>query len=397
MYNNNLVMKKTKIDRKNPLPLYIQIREIIRSQIEKGERKPMEALPPEEVLCGEYGVSRITIKKALGDLKKDGYVIRIKRKGTFVSSEKPREEKKQIFAAGKKVIAFVVPDIEDVFISEIYRGVKTVSAEGGYEIVIFSSDKDVEKESGNIELLKESDIEGAIIFPYWGRFNASQILGLKRAAFPFVLIDRFFRDIKTDYVIVDNFRGAYKAVKCLIDSGYKRIGHIMGVDCTANEDRLEGYRAALSGAGIPYNPSLVREIQPFETGGNVRFEPDDIGGYEEARALLSDKERPAAIFAGNDYIALGCYKAIKEMGLKVPDDVSVIGFDDLKFSSHLEVPLTTVKQPKYEIGKQACQILIEKIRGQRAKGKGQSAKDKVKQVVLPVELVVRKSVAQLKI
>ncbi len=377
-------MMKMEIDRKNPLPLYIQIREIIRRQIENGEKRPMEPLPPEDILCKEYQVSRITIKKALEDLKKEGYIIRIKRKGTFVNFEKPQKEKKETFKIERKTIAFIVPDIEDTFISEIYQGIQKLSIENGYQVVIFSSDKNIEKEVANIELLEESNIEGAIIFPYWGRFNASQILGLKKRSFPFVLIDRYFRDIETDTVIVDNYKGAYQAVKHLIDLGHKKIAHIMGVDCTANEDRFEGYRAALNRANISYNPSLVKKIKPFETEGSLRFEPDDIGGYKQALALLSRKGRPTAIFTGNDHIALACYNLIKELGLKVPDDVALVSFDDLKFSSHLEVPLTTVRQPKYEIGKKACEILIKKIKGQRVK-------DKVEQVILPTELIVRES------
>lgn len=351
-----------KLDRKTCVPLYIQIREIIRSQIENVEIKPMESLPSEDVLCKEYQVSRITVKKALHDLKKEGYIIRIKRKGTFVDFEKHRGEKKQDFKTGRKIFAFIVPDIEDIFMSEVYHGIENIATENGYQVVTFSSDKNAEKEVRNIELLEESNMEGAIIFPYWGRLNVLQILKLKKSGFPFVLIDRYFRDIKTAYVIVDNYKGAYQAVKHLIDLGHKKIAHIMGVECTANEDRFEGYRAALSRAGISCNHSLVRKIQPFETEGSIRFEPDDIGGYKEALALLSRKERPAAIFAGNDYIALGCYKAIKERGLKVPDDISIVGFDDLKFSSDLEVPLTTIRQPKYEIGKRAAEILVEKIK-----------------------------------
>ena len=372
-----------KLDRKKAVPLYIQIREIIRSQIESGERKPMEPLPPEDVLCREYNVSRITIKKALEDLKKDGYIVRIKRKGTFVNFEKPKRKERE-FRIGRKTIAFIVPDIEDTFISEIYKGIKDVAEENGYSVAVFSSDKNIEKEIENIELLKDSDMEGAVIFPYWGRFNALQILKLKKKRFPFVLIDRYFRDIETDTVIVDNFKGAYKATKHLIDLGHRRIAHIMGVRCTANEDRFEGYRYALSKASIHFDPSLVREIQPFEVEGSLRFEPDDIGGYREAKALLSCRKRPTAIFAGNDYIALGCYKAIKEMGLRIPDDISIVGFDDLKFSSHLEVPLTTVRQPKYEIGKRACEILIMRITQK-------NPPRKFKKIVLPTQLVIRES------
>lgn len=371
-----------KIDRNNSLPLYIQVRENLRNQIENGERKPLESLPHETDLCNQYQVSQITIKKALADLQNEGYITRIKRKGTFVTFNKSQEKQKEDLSVGAKALAFIVPDVEDIFISEICRGIEKAAAGFGYRVLILNSNRSIEKEADNIELLEKSDIEGAIIFPFWGRFNALQILNLKKRNFPFVLIDRYFRDIQTDTVVVDNFKGAFQAVEHLSDQGHKKIAHIMGVECTANEDRFKGYRAALQRAGIPFSPFLVREIQPFETEGSLRFEPDDTGGYKEMKILLSRKERPTAVFAGNDYIALGCYKAIKEADLRVPDDIALVGFDDLKFSEHLEVPLTTVCQPKNEIGTRACEILVGKI---------QQKTKKMERVVLPTELVVRES------
>lgn len=369
------------MNRQNSLPLYIQVREIIRSQIEEGDMKPMEPLPSEDTLCNEYQVSRITVKKALEDLKNEGYILRIKRKGTFVNSQKRQADKNNNFKVGRKTIAFIVPDIEDVFVSEIYGGIEKIASRNGYDVVTFSSGKDPEKEIANIEFLIESDIKGAIIFPYWGRFNVLQILKLKKEKFPFVLIDRYFRDVSANMVIVDNFKGAYKAVKCLVKLGHTKIAHIMGVDCTANEDRFEGYRRALDEEKISYNPSFIRKIQPFETEGSLRFEPDDVGGYNEAHILFSQKEKPSAVFAGNDYIALGCYKAAKELKLKIPEEISIIGFDDLKFASHLKVPLTTVRQPKYEIGSKACEVLIKNIKGQA----------KFEKIVLQTELIIRES------
>ncbi|MFH2068461.1 MAG: GntR family transcriptional regulator [Candidatus Omnitrophota bacterium] len=371
-----------KIDRNNSLPLYIQVRENLRSQIESGEIKPLESLPNEADLCNQYQVSQITIKKSLSDLQNEGYITRIKRKGTFVTFNKSQGRRKEDLRVGTKSLAFIVPDVEDIFISEICRGIEKAATGFGYRVLILNSDRNIEKEAANIGLLEKSDIEGAVIFPFWGRFNALQIFNLKKRKFPFVLIDRYFRDIQTDLVVVDNFNGALQAVGHLSSQGHKKIAHIMGVECTANEDRFEGYRAALQKADIPFNLSLVRKIQPFEIEGSLRFEPDDTGGYREMKALLSRKERLTAVFAGNDYIALGCYKAIKEAGLRVPDDIALVGFDDLKFSAHLEVPLTTVHQPKDEIGTKACETLIGKIR---------RGTKKMKHIVLPAELVVRES------
>lgn len=352
------ILKRNEVNQ--TLPLYLQLEKIIRGEVSSGKIKPGAPLPREEELCRAYKVSSITVKRALRDLTREGLLIRIQSKGTFVRPEfvpKLPAPKQTL----RKVMALVVPDIEDAFIREIYKGVEAVASQHGYLVAVQTSDRDVVRETRNIELLKEGMADGALIFPNWGRFNANQILNLKKAGFPFVLIDRFFRDIKTDMVTVDNLQGAQEAVKYLLDLGHRRIAHIMGAECTANEDRFEGYLKALSAAGISYNPSLVRKIQPFELENSIRFEPDDIGGYDETLALIKQEPRPTAIFAGNDHLALGCLKALKDRKIRVPQDIAVFGFDDLKFSAQLEVPLSTVSQPKFEIGKESAEILLRRI------------------------------------
>ena len=373
-----------RIDKTNPFPLYMQLRDILREQVLSGEKNPGDHIPYEYDLCKMYEVSTVTVKNALKELEKEGLIIRIKRKGTFVADTKITKE--AVSLRRNNALAYIVPDIEDVFISDICRGIETAADKKGYKFAVYSSNRSVEKEIENINLLKERREEGAIIFPNWGRANTEQVFELKREGIPFVLIDRYFRDIETDRVTVDNTGGAYLAVKHLINLGCRKIAHISGVDCTANKDRLEGYRRALNEEEILYNPGLVREIFPDDRNGSIRFEPDDIGGYKEMKRLLVPKDRPEAVFAGNDYLALGALKAIEEKGLRVPEDIALAGFDDLKFSSTLNVPLTTVHQPRFEIGKKAAEILINKIEANK-KGK----EINLKQIVLPVKLVVRQS------
>lgn len=370
-----------KLDKNNPLPLYLQLREIIRNQIKTGEKTPGSLIPHEHELCRIYNVSRPTVIHALKELTNEGLLIRIKSKGTFVAGTL---ESKGISHNKYTRVAFIVPDIEDVFISEIYRGIADVTNSNGYKLIVFSSERRVEKEMENLEMLKEIRVDGAIIFPNWGRINAGQILKLKKDKFPFVLIDRYFRDIDTDRVTVDNTKGAYIAVMHLAKLGHKKIAHIMGTENTGNEDRLEGYRKALGKANIPYNPDLIRKISPVNYGESIRFEPDDIGGYKETKILLSKRPRATAIFAGNDYLALGAMRAVKEKKLKIPQDIALVGFDDLKFASTLEVPFTTIRQPKYEIGKSAANLLIQKIAEEELNPQPQH-------IVLETKLIIRKS------
>lgn len=367
---------RMKIGKNDSLPLYIQLKNIISHNINNGIWNPGDVLPAETELCQKYDISQITVRRALKDLAKEGCLVRIKGKGTFVAFEKNNKQVKQ------KRIALIVPDIEDLFIAQIYKGIEDVARQRGYQIATYSSARSIEGESSNLNLLMGGSEIGAILFTYWGQFNAGHILKLKKNGYPFVLIDRYFPEIETDTVTVDNINGAYSAAKHLVDLGHRRIGFIAGVPCTANLDRAEGYRRALGDAGIPYNPDLVQHISTVDTAGSIRFEPDDTGGYNAMHAILKINPRPTAIFACNDYIALGAIKAIKEEGLRIPGDISIVGFDDLKFCSTLDVPLTTVRQPKREIGENAAQILIDKI---------ERSSSHIQKIVLPTKLIVRES------
>lgn len=365
-------------NRNDSLPLYMQLKNIIVDHINGSVWKPGDCLPTEEQLCERYDISKITVRRALKDLAEEGLLVRIKGKGTFVAFDRTVSP----VATKLRRIALIVPDIEDIFIAQIYTGIEKVATSRAYQVVTYSSGRSIERESSNLDLLLDGNEQGAVIFPYWGQFSASHILKMKKSGFPFVVIDRYFPEIETDTVTVDNRDGAYSAVKHLLDQGHERIGYIAGVPCTANADRTEGYITALGDAGIPYSPSLVQHISALDTEGSIRFEPDDKGGYTKMKTLLSLDPKPTAVFACNDYIALGAIRAIKEEGLRIPEDIALVGFDDIQFSSTLDVPLTTVRQPKREIGQKAAEILIDKI---------DQKSGECKKIVLPTQLVVRAS------
>ncbi len=372
-------------DRENPLPLYIQVREDIRGQIESGVLPPGHRLPFERELVSQYGVSSVTVKHALRDLANEGLLVRIKRKGTFVSPRTSGLSGSGGSGPRTKTLALIIPDIEDLFISEIYRGVADAARRGGYRVSIVSSDREVRKEAENIRDLGRRGEDGAVIFPNWGRANAEQVFELKRNKYPFVLVNRYFRDIQTDYVVVDNRAGACEAVEHLIRLGHRRIGCIGWVDCTAVENRLAGYRLALGRHGIACDEKLVRSILDESRDRYVGVEPAS-GGYQEMKNLLRLEPRPTAVFAVSDRLAVGAMRAITEAGLRIPDDVALVGFDDVHYAADLD--LTTVAQPAFETGKKATEILIRRIE-QRENRDGSDGK--FRQVVLPAELIIRGS------
>jgi DNA-binding LacI/PurR family transcriptional regulator len=368
-------------DKTNPLPLYLQVEDDLRRQIQSGALPVGYCLPLEPDLAGQYGVSTVTIKRALQDLAKEGLLVRIKRKGTFVS---PRKDGLADVRPRTKTLALVIPDIEDLFLSEIYRGVADVARQASYTVTIFSSDREVEKEGENIRGLGQRGEDGAVIFPNWGRASAEQIFELKRRKFPFVLVNRYFRDIQTHSVVADNQAGACEAVEHLIRLGHRRIGCLGWVECTAVEDRLEGYRLTLGRHGLAYDEALVRGILDDSREKWAGVEPAS-GGYQEMTRLLELDHRPTAVFAVSDRLAAGAMRAIADAGLKVPDDVALVGFDDLRYAADLD--LTTVAQPAVETGRTAAGILINQIETMAVNG----TEENFRQIVLPTKLVVRGS------
>lgn len=363
--------------------VYVEMERDLERQITGGQLKPGDCILSENMLSQRYRISRMSARKGVEHLVARGLLYRVPGKGTFVGDIGALGEgRNQV----QRVVSFIVPDIEDVFIADVYQGVRDACRATGETVIVQSSDRSIEKENANLAFLLNHRIQGALIFPNWGRANVEAIVRLKQRGFPFVLIDRFFTDIDTDYVGVENRGGAMVAVAHLVQLGHRRIAHIRGTEGSSNYERWEGYRDALAGAGITYDGALVRAINAGSAENSMRFEPDDIGGFEEMRSLLALPQRPTAVFAGNDYLAIGAMRAIKAAGLVVPRDVAVIGFDDLRISAVLEIPLTTVRQPKYEIGRSAAEILIRKLRtGSHAPASG------YRRIVLSTRLVVRSS------
>ncbi|MCD4824929.1 MAG: GntR family transcriptional regulator [Phycisphaerae bacterium] len=358
-------------------PLYAGVKKLILKEIQQKNLKEGDCLQPEMELCKKYNVSRITVRRALSELAREKVLYRISGKGTFITKSLPNSA---YTIEKSSQIAVIVPDIEDLATSAIFAGLDEAANKCGYEVIVNSCSRRIDKENYNLDSLIQRNSVGAIIFPNWGTSNVDHIFELKRRKHPFVLIDRFFRDVETDYVVTNNLQGAYQAVSHLIELGHQRIGFIGGVDTTAACDRLDGYKKTLSKYGLVIFEDII--VAPDKKALSSKGLEPDSGGYDETKKILAADPPPTAIFAANDTFALNAMRAIRDAGLKVPDDIAVVGFDNLKFSSLLEVPLTTVAQPFYEIGRKAMEILIDKIEGKVSE---------TQQIVLEPRLIVRDS------
>ena len=376
VYNEGKTMLE-KINSNSSLHKYEQLKQIICRKIAKKEYMPGKLIPSTRELPRMFKVSKHTAVKAISDLIQDGVLYSEQGRGVFVG-----KTVKKIKKNNAKIISFIVHNINDYLISEVCRGVEAAAKEKDYRVIVSNSACSIEKETENIRMLEETNASGAIIFPFFGRDNAEEISKLKQHNYPFVLIDRVFSDIQTDYVVVDNVKGGFLAVKHLINLGHKRIGFIGFAETSTGIGRLEGYQMALEQAGIPYDESLIVNTPHELALENMGRELNSSFRHEEIEQLLNLKDKPTAVFCLNDFTAIGVIQRLQELGLRVPDDIAVVGFDDLPISSMIGVPLTTVSQPRYEIGKKAGEVVIDKIEGKQTE---------VKEIVLDVELVIRDS------
>lgn len=249
-------------------------------------------------------------------------------------------------------VGVIIPDISNHYYAEIVRGIQDEADKEGYNIILQNTDRSQKRIVRSINLLREKVVDGVIFSG--GIINGYEPLSvLNEFRERVVVIGR--HDVNFPAVMVDNISGASQAVQHLINQGHTRIGFIgWANDSTTAADRLSGYKSALAQNRCRFDQDLVRE---------GRLTPQS--GFVEAQKLLSGDKAPTAIFAANDQMAFGVINAAMEFGLKVPDDLAVVGFDDIPLSSFFVPPLTTVGVPMFSLGTSSMRALINLISGKK--------------------------------
>jgi LacI family transcriptional regulator len=293
-------------------------------------------------------------------------VLQVMEKLGYVANRQARS-----LAGGKSnIIGVLVPDLGTSYIEEIIRGVDAELSLTDLDLILYTTHRTASKEANYVANLAKGMVDGLLlVLP---RSPADYIGTLTGRNFPFVLIDHQGTGRNCPAVGATNWQGAYRATEYLIKLGHSRIGFITGsMDLGCSMDRLEGYLSALRTHHANDAPELVYE--------GTFFQPD---GYAGASALLDLPNPPTAIFASNDIMALGVMDAVRSRGLRIPDDISIVGFDDIPQSAVVRPALTTVNQPLEKMGRVATQMLLDLLR-QPEKEAGR--------IELPTELVIRES------
>ncbi len=273
-------------------------------------------------------------------------------------------------------IGVIIADITNPFFGSLVKGIEEQASEKGYSIILCDTGENTTNEKRAIQLMLQEKVDGILLTP--SQENDEDIKFLKKQQFPFVLIARHFEQLSTDYVVADDTKGGFLATKHLIEQGCNRILHIKGPDhISSAKERLTGYKQALEEHNIPFSYELVTEPA-------ITME----GGFYVANRAISSSKDIDGIFAFSDYVALGVLKAVQQAGLRVPENIAIVGYDDIDFASCLETPLTTVRMPKKELGHKAFDLLYKRIK--------KEIKEPSAGIKLDVELVIRKSSTKLK-
>ncbi|MCM3440347.1 MULTISPECIES: LacI family DNA-binding transcriptional regulator [Bacillaceae] len=282
---------------------------------------------------------------------------------------KPHIVARQFRTKETKIILVVVPDITSAFFSKVLRGIEHVAVQNGYQVILGDTENDTEREQEYINLLLQKQADGMVLLT--ARQDKTQLEEIAEH-FPMVLACEYMDGLNVPTVSIDNISSARKATEHLIQQGHTKIAHITGpINVILSRDRLRGFQQAMMSHDLEIDSVYIQE-------GDFTFE----SGYHQMLKLLALENPPSAVFVFNDEMAMGAIKAVKDSHLSVPEDVAVVGFDNIKMSSVIEPNLTTINQPKYEIGKKAMELLLKLINGESLQKKKFVMKD---------ELIIRES------
>jgi LacI family transcriptional regulator len=331
-------------------------------------------------IAKEAGVSIATVSMILNNKDKNitsatrMRVLDVVKKYNYV----PNAMAGSLVTQRTHIVGLILPDITNPFFPGIARGAEDKANESGYSIIFCNTDDKLEVEEKYIETLTKKMADGIIIAHSSSSEKMSEIL--ERCKVPIILIDRdFYSENIRGKVLVNNLEGAYKGVTYLINKGYKKIAYLSGsLKTRTARDRLDGYKKALSDNSLEYDEKLIKY-------GEYRID----WGKNGINELLSENKNFDCIFCGNDLIAVGAIKELKKNGYNIPEDIGVMGFDNIYLAGLVEPSLTTVRQPNYQMGYQAMELLLKTL--STPDKKNSNFKD-MEIITLDTEIIERNSI-----
>lgn len=310
-------------------------------------------------IARELGLSPSTVSRAL---RGHPDISEATRERVAKLAEKynyrPNQIAKSLQTRKSKTIGVIVPEIQHYFFSAVVSGIEEVAYKAGYTIMVCQSNDTFEREVINTQALASHQVDGLLVSVSQETTSHDHLEAVLRQGTPLVFFDRVVEGLKASTVVVDDFDGAYTAVEHLISRGYRRIAHLAGVQhISISRQRLFGYRQALADHVLPVEERYI------VYGGF--HEPD---GQKGAAELMGQENPPDAIFSVNDPVAVGAFLHCRDKGLRIPEDVALVGFSNNPVTMMVTPTLTTVEQPAFAIGRSAATILLAQIRGENKVG-----------------------------
>ena len=337
------------INTTSPIPKYYQLQTWLVEQIEQGVYAPGDKIPTEEEITQMTGLARATISQAIKNLHNDGYLTRKRGHGSFVTE---RDNPKDM----EMIIAVMVHDIRSGYAPEFLRGIGDEADKNNYSILLCNHDDLHVRAEYHSRKIIDLNPGGIIYIPTVATDdkNIKIIETFLNKNFPLVIADRTLTVPTVDSVSTDNFEGAYQLTKHILELGHKNIAFFQNTQSSSEKNRLAGYKKALSDYGIDFNPDIV--VTPFERYVEKRC-------YEYARHFLKDYRKYSALFADTDKSAVIFATVAKEMGIRIPQDLSIVGYGNMACNYSSQLSITTIHQPVYEMGKQCLQFILSRIQG----------------------------------
>lgn len=328
-------------------------------------------MPTIKDVAKRAGVAPITASRVIND---SGYVSDETRSRVEAAIEElgyvPNRVARSLRSKQTQTLALVLTDITNPFWTTVARGVEDTASSEGFSVILCNTDESEVKEYRYVRILLQKQVDGFLLVP--AHMASRSVLLIQQQQIPLVVLDRMVPS-QVDIVRSDSEGGAYKLMRHLLDLGHTRIAMLSGPpEVSTAQDRVAGYHRALDQAGIPMDMRTV-----------VYGAFTQNGGYGMMQALLAVTPRPTALFAANNFIAIGAFRALREVGLKVPEDVSLVAFDDIPSAFTIEPFLTVVAQRAYEMGQTAARLLLERLSGEPFQDS--------REILLPTDLVIRRS------
>ncbi|MFW6306202.1 MAG: substrate-binding domain-containing protein [Bacillota bacterium] len=353
---------------------YIIVKNYYLDYIKKYNLNGGELLPSELEVSNKFEFSRDTVRRALNELENEGYISRERGKGTFY--------KKPINQTLEKKIAVLTTYVNNYIFPSIISGIEDVVSSKHYTLTLASTKNDPELERNYLRKIIDSRVNGLIIEPTRSAMEARNkdlYQELFEVGIPFVMINAVIKEINPSYVIIDDYKGGYMATKYLLQLGHRRLAGIFKKDDLQGLYRKKGFLKALREYNVNRDDALIGEYVTADDAYNYAYYYTD--------RLLKMNDRPTGIICYNDEISMKVIDAINSNGLVIPDDISIIGYDDSIIATTGGLKLTTIKHPKYDLGKQAASQLFNMI---------EIDSDNKPEYIYEPELIVRSTCAEVK-